>query len=291
MDLTDYQTRAAETDLSSDDEQGLMVALLGLAGEVGELATEHKKRLRDGEAYEGFDRRVAEELGDLLWYVATVASRHGLDLGEIAAGNLEKNRARWQSRVSLPTPYDSSFDESERLPRRLRVRLEDRATPDGVRMVATVEGEPLGAPLTDNARDEDGYRFHDVHHLAHAAVLGWSPVIRAITSRKRKSDPLADEVEDGGRAAVVEEGIVALVWTHARERSFYEGVNQVDYELLRTLRGMTSHLEVADRSAADWERAVLLGYEVWRQVNAAGGGVVTADLDRGTLSYEPLDAA
>lgn len=290
MDLTDYQTRAAETDLSSDDEQGLMVALLGLAGEVGELATEHKKRLRDGEAYEGFDRRVAEELGDLLWYVATVASRHGLDLGAIAAGNLEKNRARWQSRVSLPTPYDSSFDESERLPRRLRVRLEDRDTSDGVRMVATMEGEPLGAPLTDNARDEDGYRFHDVHHLAHAAVLGWSPVIRAITSRKRKSDPLADEVEDGGRAAVVEEGIVALVWTHARERSFYKGVDHVDYELLRTLRGMTSHLEVADRSAADWERVVLLGYKVWRQVNAAGGGVVTADLDRGTLTYEPLGA-
>lgn len=44
--------------------------MLGLAGETGELLNEYKKHLRDGEAHVLFKDRVAEELGDLLWYIA-----------------------------------------------------------------------------------------------------------------------------------------------------------------------------------------------------------------------------
>ena len=288
MTLSEYQRRAAETDFTGDDERGLMVALLGLAGEVGELVTEQKKRLRDGEAYGAFEDRVAEELGDLLWYVAGVARRHGLDLGEVAARNLEKNRKRWSEKRVPPPPLDQGFEEHEQLPAVVEAVLEDVETPDGVAMVARVDGEQMGATLTDNARDDDGYRFHDVFHLANAAVLGWSPCIRAILGRKRKSDALADEVEDGGRAAAIEEGVVALVWSHARDRNFYEGVESVDEDLLRTVRAMTSHLEVSDRTAAEWEETILSGFAVWRRVRAAGGGVVTADRQQGTLTYSPL---
>lgn len=288
MTLSEYQQRAAETDFSGDDERGLMVALLGLAGEVGELVTEQKKRLRDGEAYEAFEDRVGEELGDLLWYVAGVARRHGLDLGDVAAQNLEKNRGRWSERRVPPPPLDHGFEEHEQLPDVMEVMLEDIETPEGVTMVARLDGEQMGATLTDNARDDDGYRFHDVFHLANAAVLGWSPCMRAILGRKRKSDALADEVEDGGRAAAIEEGLVALVWSHARDRNFYEGVESVDDELLRTVRVMTAHLEVADRTAGEWERAILDGFAVWRRVRAAGGGVVTADRRSGTITYSPL---
>lgn len=288
MTLSDYQRRAAETDFSGDDERGLMVALLGLAGEVGELVTEQKKRLRDGEAYEVFEERVAEELGDLLWYVAGVARRHGLDLSDVAARNLAKNRARWSERRVPPPPLDHGFEKHEQLPDVMEVVLEDVETPEGVTMVARMGDEQMGATLTDNARDDDGYRFHDVFHLANAAVLGWSPCMRAILGRKRKSDALADEVEDGGRAAAIEEGLVALVWSHARDRNFYEGVESVDDELLRTVRAMTAHLEVADRTAAEWERAILEGFAVWRQVRASGGGVVTANRVRGIIAYSPL---
>ena len=70
-----------------------------------------------------------------------------------------------------------------------------------------INGVPFGEELTDNAYDHDGYRFHDIFHFAYAAVLGWSPITRALLRRKRKSRPLVDEVEDGGRAAVIEEGI------------------------------------------------------------------------------------
>jgi hypothetical protein len=48
----------------------------------------------------------------------------------------------------------------------------------------------VGDPLTDNIADRDGYRFHDVFHFAHPAVLHWSPTFRALVKRKRKSDPL-----------------------------------------------------------------------------------------------------
>lgn len=288
MTLSEYQRRAAETDFSGDDERGLMIALLGLAGEVGELVTQQKKRLRDGQAYEAFEDRVAEELGDLLWYVAGVARRHGLDLGEVAVRNLEKNGERWSERRAPPPLLDKDFEECEQLPLTMEVVLEDVETPEGVQMVARINGEQIGATLTDNARDDDGYRFHDVFHLANAAVLGWSPCMRSILGRKRKSDPLADEVEDGGRAAAIEEGLVALVWSHARDHNFYEGVKSVDDSLLRTLQAMTAHLEVSDRTAAEWERAILSGFEVWRRVRASGGGVVTANRQRGTLTYSPL---
>ena len=67
----------------------------------------------------------------------------------------------------------------------------------------TMDGAPLGNELTDNAYENDGYRYHDVFHLAYAAVLGWSPVIRKLMDRKRKSDPQIDRIEDGGRATAL----------------------------------------------------------------------------------------
>ena len=85
MDLNDYQTQAQETDRVRSAEGtalvDLIVPLLGLAGETGELLSEYKKHLRDGEAHVLFKDRVAEELGDLLWYIANVASKFDLALG------------------------------------------------------------------------------------------------------------------------------------------------------------------------------------------------------------------
>jgi len=63
----------------------------------------------------------------------------------------------------------------------------------------------LGNVLGDNAHDDDGYGWHDAFHLAHMAVLGWSPVIRGLLGRTRKEDPATDDVEDGGRAIAIEE--------------------------------------------------------------------------------------
>ena len=84
-------------------------------------------------------------------------------------------------------------------------------------MMITIDGAPAGDELQDNAYVEDGYRFHDIFHVAHAAKLGWSPVLRGKLlnpKRKRSVDPIVDEVEDGGRAIVIDEAIVAYVWEY-----------------------------------------------------------------------------
>jgi lipoate-protein ligase A len=87
-----------------------------------------------------------------------------------------------------------------------------------------------------------------------------------------------DEVEDGGRAIVIDEAIVAYVWEYARRHRFLEGVNTVDYPVLKTIRQLTDGLEVAARTAHDWEEAILAGYRVFREVRARKGGVVAVDL-------------
>jgi NTP pyrophosphatase (non-canonical NTP hydrolase) len=92
MTLDEYQNEAAKTDKQKGKtEDGLIVPLLGLAGETGSLLTLYKKWMRDGDAYQVLGSRIAEELGDVLWYVATIAGKAGLSLSEIGDLNLKKN--------------------------------------------------------------------------------------------------------------------------------------------------------------------------------------------------------
>jgi|HubBroStandDraft_6_1064221.scaffolds.fasta_scaffold724112_2 hypothetical protein len=49
-------------------------------------------------------------------------------------------------------------------------------------------------------------------YLAYVVVLGWSPVIRKLINRKRKSHSNVDSGENGGRAIANEEGISTLVF-------------------------------------------------------------------------------
>src|SRR5436305_6775768 len=96
MNLRQYQERVNKTDRNpGTDEKALTIPLAGLAGETGELLSEYKKYLRDGESHLLFRDRFAEELGDLLWYLANVATKFGLSLTEIAAQNLAKCEQRF----------------------------------------------------------------------------------------------------------------------------------------------------------------------------------------------------
>src|SRR5436305_1141795 len=133
MNLRSYQSEASVTDiLPSRDDADLMIALLGLAGEVGELQSEYKKALRDGDGPDLFRGRFAEELGDLLWYVANLATKLGFDLDEIAEQNLAKSRERWGLRVGISSPvpsFDKGYPESQRLPRKLRIEIKPAVGP------------------------------------------------------------------------------------------------------------------------------------------------------------------
>jgi len=267
-----------------------MVPLLGLAGESGSLLTEYKKWLREGDAYVIFKDQIAEELGDVLWYVTNLASKAGVTLEDVANRNLRKIHDRWRATeeggLFGHRLLDELFAESEQLPREFRVELRELLDRGRVRVAVTFNGMQYGDPLTDNAYEDDGYRFHDVFHFAYAAVLGWSPITRRTLKRKRKSQPRVDEVDDGARAAIIEEAVSAIVFNHAATHSFFDGVDRVEYDLLVTIKALTSQLEVCRFSLNDWERAILEGYRVWRRVNDARGGIILGDLARRTLQYE-----
>lgn len=289
MELNDYQFEALQTDqMVAGSDSALIVPLLGLAGEVGELLSEYKKHLRDGEAYQMFQSRIEEEIGDILWYVATVASRFDLSLDAVAAANLSKCRFNWIREADSPSVagrFDAEFPAGERFPGDFVISFEEVQGDDGVRVRATWRDAQMGQTLTDNAYEDDGYRFHDVFHLACAAGLGWSPVSRRNLQLKRKSNPTVDEVEDGGRAIVIEEGVTALVFSYAVEHSWLEGVNRVDHDVLSMIRKMTAHLEVSRCTIAEWERTILMAYPVWKRVVDQRGGDVKVDLEHRSISF------
>ena len=284
MDLNEYQHLANRTDQQpgSDhvgpDEPSLLVPLLGMAGEVGELLGEHKKWLRDGDSYQLLPERVKEELGDILWYLSCVATKHDLKLGDVAEHNLTKIDARWRSMGRKNTRrkfFDDHYPVDEQLPRKMNVSIRTV----GEREVETlINNMSFGEQLKDNRYDDDGYRFHDVFHISYATFLGWSPMVRSLLQCKRKSDPLVDEVEDGGRSRVIEEGISAMVFSYAENRNFLDGAGGVDAGLLRTIKGMTDHLEVGKRTEADWEEAITEGFKLWRRVRDRGRAEFNADL-------------
>lgn len=100
MDFAEYQIRAAETAVyplaGQQRVEGLSYVTLGLTGEAGEIANKVKKIIRDqaGVIEPSVLIGVAEELGDVLWYVAQMATELGVDLGEIAALNAAKLESR-----------------------------------------------------------------------------------------------------------------------------------------------------------------------------------------------------
>lgn len=92
MDFKQYQTQASRT-INHSAEQALANHGLGLAGECGEVVELIKKHLYHGRPLD--PDRLAEEIGDLLWYVAAVATSAGLCLDGIATTNISKLQARY----------------------------------------------------------------------------------------------------------------------------------------------------------------------------------------------------
>ncbi len=92
MDFNTYQKKSRETALYPDLGANFVYPTLGLVGEAGEVADKLKKTIRDDNGILTEDKKndVGKELGDVLWYVAQVASEMGLSLDDIAQGNLEK---------------------------------------------------------------------------------------------------------------------------------------------------------------------------------------------------------
>lgn len=68
--------------------------VLGLTGEAGEVANKVKKMQRDNLDIEDLQDDIGAELGDVLWYLAAIATEFDLSLTEIAEANLDKLKDR-----------------------------------------------------------------------------------------------------------------------------------------------------------------------------------------------------
>lgn len=285
MDFREYQRRALETDRTAANyenapQRDVVVALLGIAGELGTLAATYKKYLRDGSAYKLHAPDLAVEIGDLLWYAAVLANKFDLNLADIAAANLQKTSNRW-GEITTPAPrYDEDFDVEQSVPRKFEIEFREVEIGGRIKAVMYLDGKQLGNSLTDNADVDDDYRFHDAFHLAFLAVLGWSPVLRKLMGKKRRTSQRHDENEDGGRAIVIDEGISALVFEYGHDHGQLAGAGSVDFELIKTIKAMTRRLEVKDQSEKAWEDAIRAGWKVFRFLTERRGGIVRCDLDR-----------
>lgn len=206
---------------------------------------------------------------------------------EVVRTNIAKTRGRFAppDLAVLPT-FDETFHEDQRLPQRFEITIDQRN--NVARSYLRWNGVFIGDPLTDNIRDPDGYRFHDVFHFANAAILHWSPTFRALIKHKRKDDPQVDEAQDGGRAIVVEEGLTAWIFSRAKELNFFEGQNSISFDLLKTVQQFVAGYEVEACPLSLWEIAILKGYEVFRQVKQNSGGIVVCDRSARTVEYKPL---
>ena len=290
MKFREYQEAARQTDQRPGvNLSDLAVHLLGMLGEAGSVATEYKKLLRDGASHTAWKARIREELGDVLWYTATLATKLGLDLDDVARANLEKTRDRWLRTSS--DSLDVQYPEHERLPRDGQFQFVASVNETGRPTVRVrYDGDWIGDPLTDASHVDDGYRFHDVFHLGYAAVLGWSPVTRKLLGRKRRSVPEIDEAEDGGRAIVIEEGIAAMVFAYATGHNYLEGISRLDFQLLDVIKSISAPFEVGARTAADWEQAILSGFAAWRKLRENNSGTVILDAANRALTVDTSDA-
>ena len=101
MDLNAYQRGARQTARYPDVGSNPIYPTLGLCGEAGEVADKVKKVLRDqnGSFSPEVKQALMLELGDVLWYVAQLASELGFDLDAIAEANLAKLASRAERNV------------------------------------------------------------------------------------------------------------------------------------------------------------------------------------------------
>jgi len=210
----------------------------------------------------------------------------GLEFHKVVNDNLVKTLGRF----SEPDPskledFDAAFPKDEQLPRHFEIHITQRKS--GLSYLQW-NGVFIGDPLTDNKSEPDGYRFHDVFHMAHAAVLHWSPTFRSLIKQKRKSDPVIDRDQDGGRAIIVEEGLTAWLFSYAQGLDNFEGHDGISFDVLKTIQKFVQGYEVERCPLKLWENAIFQGYAVFRKLKQNNGGIVVGNRDNRTLEYRPI---
>ena len=100
MNFSEYQKESRITAKYPDVDNNFIYPTLGMVGEAGEFAEKIKKLMRDQKVFTPdqvpgeVKGEVLKELGDVLWYVAQLATEFDVDLDEVADMNIKKLRDR-----------------------------------------------------------------------------------------------------------------------------------------------------------------------------------------------------
>ncbi|MBY3252166.1 nucleoside triphosphate pyrophosphohydrolase family protein [Rhizobium laguerreae] len=258
--------------------------LLRLAAATGELAA-----AVDGS--HGDKDHLKTRLASVFGHLVQAANEAEVLLEDAARFNIQKTEDRWPQDRVYPGLFDSTFPGDEQLPRTLEIDIYEREASNGKSYVLqSCKGLFIGDRLTDNIMEPDDYRFHDVFHYAYAAVLGWSPVTRALLKRKRKSKIRVDEGEDGARAVLIEEGVATYVFGIAKDFNFFADQKPGDLSLtlLKNVRQFVRGYEVHASPLWLWEDAILQGNHAFRYLREKRRGRIKLDVERRSLSIEEL---
>lgn len=268
---------------NSSSNRGIssLSALSKNAASLFKLYTESNKGQRNPDE---FKAQMVKEVGDVLWYLANIATLYDLKMNVIASNNLEKIR-KIHDEGEL-SEFDKKFPPEESFPRQFVIKFCE-IEQDGVKKVRIcLDDEQLGNTIDDNAMNEDFYRYHDAFHLAYAAILGWSPVIRKFLKRKRKSDSKTDKIQDGARASFLEETVSLYVFLDAEKNDLYKECSSIDLSVLKNVKALTKNLEVSSCTYKQWNKAILEGYKVFRQLIKYREGIVELDLDEPSIYFK-----
>jgi NTP pyrophosphatase (non-canonical NTP hydrolase) len=100
MNFNEYQKKATATALYPRVGNNFVYPTLGLVGEAGEVAEKVKKLIRDKQIEDpallsqADKEALQKELGDVLWYIAQIATELKLNLADVAEMNLTKLQSR-----------------------------------------------------------------------------------------------------------------------------------------------------------------------------------------------------
>lgn len=108
MTLEEYQKFASRGILPATLEREPVIGFaLGLAGEAGEVADDIKKKYFHGRDIDS--EHTIEELGDVMWYVANLATQYNISLNEILERNVNKLTKRYPAMYgNKPSPLKQS---------------------------------------------------------------------------------------------------------------------------------------------------------------------------------------
>lgn len=274
-----YQKTSKVSRQFEDPNRNYEVSLYSLQVAIAGLQSIYGKR-KNGLT----TKALTDTLGDLLWHIGNLASHSGIKLSKVAADNLKKIVKDYKAQKKLNSKGKGHL---ENLPNNIEIAFIPWKENQVVLATKLSNGEPIqiGDRIDDNSHVQDYYRFHDVLHLSFMVHLDWSPVMRALLKRKRKNSKALDRVEDGARAAGIEEAISAAIFKVMERQS---GRSEVPLELLKFIKQSTSGLEVGSIKFSVWEKAIIEGLRAFDSIKRNGGVVVARRGQRPRLIVKPL---